>query len=199
MKRSVVLLSLLCLATLNVRADWQGEAKADFAVKATMDSCVGKATSEPIALAADATALPVTFQIAKLDTGKKKRDVEMQHMFHMEQHPELTGVAKLAGKFELLFVNDFGLPFNTGNFVYGALLIALIVWGLMWSQRSGRVVLNTIILGVTVVKLFLVDLSGIGTVARIVSFIGVGLLILLIAFLAPAPHKAEVEEMAAKA
>ncbi len=96
MKRSVVLLSLLCLASLNVRADWQGEAKADFAVKATMDSFVGKATSEPIALAADATELPVTFQIAKLDTGKKKRDVEMQHMFHMEQHPELTGVAKLA-------------------------------------------------------------------------------------------------------
>ncbi|MBK6539888.1 MAG: DUF2723 domain-containing protein [Flavobacteriales bacterium] len=65
----------------------------------------------------------------------------------------IPGIVKVAGTFELLFVNDFGLPFNTGNFVYGALLIALIVWGLMWSQRSGRVVLNTIILGVTVIIL----------------------------------------------
>ena len=66
----------------------------------------------------------------------------------------------------------------------------------MWRARWFA---GAIILGVTVVKLFLVDLSGIGTLARIVSFIGVGLLILLIAFLAPAPHKAEVAEMAAKA
>ena len=95
MKRVFALLGLLCLAAGSVSADWQGTAQAEFAVKATMDSFVGKAASEPIALAADATELPVTFQIAKLDTGKKKRDVEMQHMFHMEQHPELTGVAKL--------------------------------------------------------------------------------------------------------
>ncbi len=83
-----------------------------------------------------------------------------------------------------------------------------VTWGVMAlgfmvagnrSRSRARWFAGAIILGVTVVKLFLVDLSGIGTVARIVSFIGVGLLILLIAFLAPAPHKAEVEEMAAKA
>jgi len=65
----------------------------------------------------------------------------------------IPGVAKLAGKFELLFVNGLGLPFNTGNLVYGALLVGLTVWGLMWTQRQGRVIANTIILGVAVILL----------------------------------------------
>ncbi len=65
----------------------------------------------------------------------------------------IPGIVKVAGWFELLFVNDFGLPFNTGSMVYGVLLVGLIVWGLMWTQRSGRVVLNTIILGVSVILL----------------------------------------------
>lgn len=95
MKKILCLLASLAL-TLSAHAGWQGSASAEFAVKATVDSFTGKAASEPIALAADATELPVTFQIAKLDTGKKKRDVEMQHMFHMEQHPELSGVASVA-------------------------------------------------------------------------------------------------------
>jgi uncharacterized membrane protein len=42
---------------------------------------------------------------------------------------------------------------------------------------------------VVVAKLFLVDLSGIGTVERIVSFIGVGLLMLVVGYLSPVPPK----------
>ena len=41
-----------------------------------------------------------------------------------------------------------------------------------------------------VLKLMLVDLSGSGTVARIVSFIGVGVLMLVIGYVAPLPTKA---------
>lgn len=63
----------------------------------------------------------------------------------------IPGVAKLAGRFELLFVNGMGMPFNTGNLVYFLLLSALVVLGLRWTQRTGRVVLNTIVLGVTVI------------------------------------------------
>jgi uncharacterized membrane protein len=37
------------------------------------------------------------------------------------------------------------------------------------------------------VKLFMVDLSGQGTIERIVSFVGVGALILVIGYLAPVP------------
>jgi uncharacterized membrane protein len=47
------------------------------------------------------------------------------------------------------------------------------------------------LMGVVVLKLFLVDLSGIGTVERIVSFIGVGLLMLLVGYLSPVPPKLE--------
>ncbi|MBK9275390.1 MAG: DUF2723 domain-containing protein [Flavobacteriales bacterium] len=63
----------------------------------------------------------------------------------------IPGLVKTAGWFELRFVNDMSLPFNTGNLVYGLLLVGLIVWGLLWSQRQGRDILNTIILGVSVI------------------------------------------------
>lgn len=43
------------------------------------------------------------------------------------------------------------------------------------------------LLGVVVTKLFLVDLSNTGTIERIVSFVGVGLLLLVIGYLAPVP------------
>lgn len=45
------------------------------------------------------------------------------------------------------------------------------------------------ILGAVVLKLFLVDLSGKGTVERIVSFVGVGLLMLVIGWFSPVPPR----------
>src|SRR6185295_17979232 len=41
----------------------------------------------------------------------------------------IPGLAKVAGSFELVFVNSFGLPFNTGNFIYGLLLVGVIILG----------------------------------------------------------------------
>ena len=46
------------------------------------------------------------------------------------------------------------------------------------------------LLAAVVVKLVFVDLSGQGTIERIVSFVGAGLLILLIGYLAPVPPSA---------
>jgi uncharacterized membrane protein len=54
------------------------------------------------------------------------------------------------------------------------------------------------LMGAVVVKLFLVDLSGVGTVERIVSFIGVGLALMLVGYIAPMPP-AEVRHEAADA
>ncbi|MFN3332201.1 MAG: DUF2339 domain-containing protein, partial [Caldilinea sp.] len=71
--------------------------------------------------------------------------------------------------------------------------LGLMVWGSRRGSRSAWIA-GAVVLGMTVLKLFLVDLAGVGTVARIVSFIGVGLLILLIAFLAPAPQNKETRE-----
>ncbi len=58
-------------------------------------------------------------------------------------------IVKLAGLFELLFVNSFGMPFNTGAVVYFLLLGAAIVFGLHYTLKKGRVVLNTAILAFT--------------------------------------------------
>jgi uncharacterized membrane protein len=52
----------------------------------------------------------------------------------------------------------------------------------LWVSGAG-------LMGVVVAKLFLVDLSGIGTLERIVSFIVVGLLMLLVGYLSPVPPK----------
>jgi len=50
-----------------------------------------------------------------------------------------------------------------------------------------------VLLAVVVVKLFLLDLSKIGGVERIVSFLGVGVLLLVIGYLAPVPPRKEGE------
>ncbi len=49
-------------------------------------------------------------------------------------------------------------------------------------------------LALVVAKLFLVDLSSVGSVARIVSFVGVGMLMVLIGYLAPYPTSVEKTE-----
>ena len=63
----------------------------------------------------------------------------------------------------------------------------------MWwaAQRSMRTpwVAGAALLGAVVLKLVFVDLSGTGTVMRIVSFIGVGVLMLVIGYVAPLPAK----------
>ena len=56
-------------------------------------------------------------------------------------------IVELSGKFELLFVNDFGLPFNSGTVIYFALLIGLITWGLIYTRKHKKVLFNTMILG----------------------------------------------------
>lgn len=77
--------------------------------------------------------------------------------------------------------------------LWGVIALGLMLWG---SRRRSRQAwfAGASVLGLTVVKLFLVDLAGVGAVARIVSFIGVGLLILIIAFVAPAPPGKETEK-----
>lgn len=94
LKNAVCLVVSTLVLNSAAQAGWQGSASANYAVKATVDSFVGKATSEPIAIADGATEFPVTFLISKMETGKKKRDVEMQHMFGMDKNDLITGLAK---------------------------------------------------------------------------------------------------------
>jgi len=55
-------------------------------------------------------------------------------------------IVQLAGDFELFFINSIGLPFSSGTLIYFLLLIGGIVFGLYYSIKKGKVVLNTVIL-----------------------------------------------------
>lgn len=63
----------------------------------------------------------------------------------------IPGFVKIASWFELLFVNSFGLPYNSGVFFYLAVIIAALVYGISYTHRKQKVILNTLILAVTVI------------------------------------------------
>ncbi len=50
------------------------------------------------------------------------------------------------------------------------------------------------LMSAVVLKLFLVDLSNTGTLARIVSFLGVGVLLVVVGYLSPVPPRSPGEE-----
>ena len=63
----------------------------------------------------------------------------------------IKGVVNLAGKFELFFVNDLGMGFNTGVIVYAVLLIAFLTAAIWWTQMKNWVAANTFVLGMVMV------------------------------------------------
>ncbi len=74
--------------------------------------------------------------------------------------------------------------------LWAVLALVLTVWGArkhhrrLWLAGAG-------LLALTVLKLFFIDLSGTGAIGRIISFLVVGLLMLLIGFFAPLPPSAK--------
>jgi hypothetical protein len=58
----------------------------------------------------------------------------------------IPGIVKLAGSFELFFVNSIGMPFNSGTIIYFAVLIGLIIWGHSYTVKKNKNIFNTIIL-----------------------------------------------------
>jgi hypothetical protein len=64
----------------------------------------------------------------------------------------IPGIVKAGTYFELIFTNGFGLHYNTGLLVYFILLLALLAYGIYRTQFvKKRVVLNTILTGITVI------------------------------------------------
>lgn len=61
----------------------------------------------------------------------------------------IPGAVSLAAKFELFFVNNLGLPFNTGTLVYAILIIGGLTYGIIWSQNHRKFILNTSLLALT--------------------------------------------------
>lgn len=58
-------------------------------------------------------------------------------------------VVDLAAKFELFFVNNIGLPFNSGIVFYFALIIGLLIFGIHYTRKKGKLIANTAILSLT--------------------------------------------------
>lgn len=65
----------------------------------------------------------------------------------------IPGVPKVAGWFELFFVNTLGLPYNTGLYIYLILLAGLIVFGIWYSLKHNKVILNYVMTVVAVLML----------------------------------------------
>ncbi|CAE6726043.1 hypothetical protein LMG22931_01965 [Paraburkholderia nemoris] len=71
--------------------------------------------------------------------------------------------------------------------------LAMMIWA---TRQASRIFwfIGGGLLAATVVKLFLFDLSHVTGIERIVSFIGIGLMLLLIGYFSPLPPKAAVLE-----
>jgi hypothetical protein len=63
----------------------------------------------------------------------------------------MPGVPKAAGWFELLFVNVFGLPYNTGLYFYILVVITVLVFGIRFSIKRGNLILNYVFTILTVI------------------------------------------------
>jgi uncharacterized membrane protein len=74
------------------------------------------------------------------------------------------------------------------SLLWTAIALAAMVFANRRAARNGWIA-GAALLAVVVVKLFVVDLSRAGGIERIVSFIGVGVLLLAIGYLAPVPPR----------
>jgi hypothetical protein len=74
----------------------------------------------------------------------------------------IPGLPSLAGSIEIFFVNSIGLPFGSGIVVFSALFLGSLIYGLLYSIKNGKVILNTILVSLTFI------LIGYGSYAMIV-------------------------------
>lgn len=63
----------------------------------------------------------------------------------------IPGVVTVAFWFELMFVNGFGLPFNTGAIIYAFALVGAIIYGILFTIRKKLVLWNTVLISLIVI------------------------------------------------
>jgi hypothetical protein len=59
----------------------------------------------------------------------------------------IPGLPSLAGSFEIFFVNTLGMPFGSGAIFIGTLILGPLVWGIVYSVKKQKTILNTALLG----------------------------------------------------
>lgn len=62
----------------------------------------------------------------------------------------IQGLFVIASWLDLLFVNSFGLPVNSGVIFYAILLLVALTWGIAYTHKRNKVLWNTALLFVTV-------------------------------------------------
>ncbi len=77
------------------------------------------------------------------------------------QYGIIPGVPRIGFIFDRIFVNGFGLPFNSGIIFMIALLAAASVWAVRYTRRKNLVVWNT---AVTMVMVILIGYSSFGVI-----------------------------------
>lgn len=65
----------------------------------------------------------------------------------------IPGLASVVGSLEVFFVNSIGLPFGSGVVVFGLLFIGAIVYGIYYSIKKEKVIMNTAILGFAMIMI----------------------------------------------
>lgn len=99
-----------------------------------------------------------------------------------------------------------GIPYSNSLLESSAFQSAIsICWTLLalsamiYAARKGSRTpwfVSAALLGIVIVKMFVVDLSHLTTMHRVISFIGVGILLLIVGYMAPVPPKDESPESA---
>ncbi|NOU18252.1 MAG: DUF2723 domain-containing protein [Bacteroidales bacterium] len=63
----------------------------------------------------------------------------------------IPGTVVFASWFEFLFVNGFGLPFNSGLVFFVMLIVGIFVWAIRYTLKTQKVLANTILLAIGVI------------------------------------------------
>ena len=73
----------------------------------------------------------------------------------------IKGLPTIGAKFELLFVNNFGLPFGSGMIFFLLLFVGLLVFGMIWTKRNNHPNIHTVFLALGMI---LIGYSSIGMI-----------------------------------
>lgn len=145
-----------------------------------------------------------TYQLLHVNLEPDSSGLGQPHRIYMTQLPFIAAVAAY-GWFNLMLLRTashyLDIPYQVDHVFASQFVQAMLslVWSatalLLMRRAAARAapklwVIGAVLLGAVVAKLFFVDLSNVGGVARIISFVGVGLLMVVIGYVAPYPTPA---------
>ena len=78
-------------------------------------------------------------------TGAIKAFIASMAVLGTVQGIIIPSAVSLISTFELFFVNSIGLPFNSGTIIYFLTLTALIAFGLIYTKKHNKPLMNTLI------------------------------------------------------